>query len=107
MRGTVRTADRYESLEEVQEALRRVRMTSCNLIIGIDYSQSNIWSGVATCGGRSLHYLPAREVQAAMASPSKLVDLSFLPAFSAYAVGSFPWTFPPPPLSLLCCVLTL
>jgi E3 ubiquitin-protein ligase RGLG len=45
----------YESLEEVQEALQRAGLESSQLIIGIDYTKSNIYTGKRTFYGRSLH----------------------------------------------------
>eukprot|EP00455_Lapot_gusevi_P033045 TRINITY_DN3609_c0_g1_i3.p1 TRINITY_DN3609_c0_g1~~TRINITY_DN3609_c0_g1_i3.p1 ORF type:complete len:291 (-),score=57.39 TRINITY_DN3609_c0_g1_i3:37-909(-) len=47
--------DKYKNLEEVQEALRQAGLESSNLIIGIDYTKSNTWTGKKTFGGRCLH----------------------------------------------------
>jgi E3 ubiquitin-protein ligase RGLG len=47
--------DKYHSLEEVSEALREAGLESSNLIIGIDYTASNMSQGRRTFGGRSLH----------------------------------------------------
>eukprot|EP01132_Coremiostelium_polycephalum_P007949 gene7949-9779_t len=47
--------DRFESLEEVQNALRNAGLESSNLIIGIDFTKSNTWNGKNTFGGRCLH----------------------------------------------------
>ncbi|EFC49096.1 predicted protein [Naegleria gruberi] len=49
--------DNYNSIEEVQDALRKTGLESCNLIIGIDYTKSNEEQGRKTFGGRSLHYI--------------------------------------------------
>eukprot|EP00727_Mastigamoeba_balamuthi_P014736 m51a1_g9889 hypothetical protein (275) ;mRNA; r:41284-42834 len=51
--------DRYKNLEEVQQALRKVGLESSNLILGIDYTKSNTWTGEKSFGGRSLHHLDA------------------------------------------------
>jgi len=47
--------DRYRTLEEVQEALRKAGLESSNLIIGIDFTKSNTWNGKPTFGGNNLH----------------------------------------------------
>eukprot|EP01091_Cochliopodium_minus_P009930 TRINITY_DN2554_c0_g2_i1.p1 TRINITY_DN2554_c0_g2~~TRINITY_DN2554_c0_g2_i1.p1 ORF type:complete len:281 (-),score=74.38 TRINITY_DN2554_c0_g2_i1:42-884(-) len=50
--------DNYESLEQVQNALREYGVESCNLIVGIDYTKSNDWSGSKTWSrSLSLHHL--------------------------------------------------
>jgi E3 ubiquitin-protein ligase RGLG len=36
---------RYESLEDVQRALRRAGLEKSDLIIGIDFTKSNEWTG--------------------------------------------------------------
>ncbi|CAH9092291.1 unnamed protein product [Cuscuta epithymum] len=50
-----RIADNYHSLEEVTEALARAGLESSNLIVGIDFTKSNEWTGKRAFGGRSLH----------------------------------------------------
>lgn len=47
--------DKFDSIEEVQVALRQVGLESSNLILGIDYTKSNAWTGARTFGGRCLH----------------------------------------------------
>lgn len=47
--------DKYETLDEVQEALRQCGLESSNLIVGIDYTKSNSWNGKRTFGGQNLH----------------------------------------------------
>lgn len=47
--------DKYKTLDEVQAALRRSGLESSNLIIGVDFTKSNTWTGTNTFGGRSLH----------------------------------------------------
>eukprot|EP01113_Clastostelium_recurvatum_P031005 TRINITY_DN3825_c0_g1_i3.p1 TRINITY_DN3825_c0_g1~~TRINITY_DN3825_c0_g1_i3.p1 ORF type:complete len:293 (-),score=39.56 TRINITY_DN3825_c0_g1_i3:48-926(-) len=49
--------DKYESLEQVQDALRKAGLESSNLIIGVDYTKSNDSAGKRTFGGHSLHAL--------------------------------------------------
>ncbi|KAG6509326.1 E3 ubiquitin-protein ligase RGLG5-like [Zingiber officinale] len=45
----------YDSLEQVTEALREAGLESSNLIVGIDFTKSNEWTGKSSFGGRSLH----------------------------------------------------
>eukprot|EP00026_Physarum_polycephalum_P011262 Phypoly_transcript_11469.p1 GENE.Phypoly_transcript_11469~~Phypoly_transcript_11469.p1 ORF type:complete len:278 (+),score=55.59 Phypoly_transcript_11469:161-994(+) len=47
--------DKYQTLEEVQQALRKAGLESSNLIIGIDYTKSNTWNGKNTFHNNSLH----------------------------------------------------
>ncbi|PIA64487.1 hypothetical protein AQUCO_00100161v1 [Aquilegia coerulea] len=51
-----RIADNYNSLEQVTEALAQAGLESSNLIVGIDFTKSNEWTGLTSyiC---SLHYL--------------------------------------------------
>jgi len=49
--------DKYQTLEEVQQALRKSGLESSNLIIGIDYTKSNTWNGKVTFGNNCLHAL--------------------------------------------------
>ncbi|KAL1553351.1 E3 ubiquitin-protein ligase rglg1 [Salvia divinorum] len=52
-----RIADNYHSLEEVSEALARAGLESSNLIIGIDFTKSNEWTGKNSYNGKSLHHI--------------------------------------------------
>mmetsp|Transcript_32811 Transcript_32811/g.74999 ORF Transcript_32811/g.74999 Transcript_32811/m.74999 type:complete len:279 (-) Transcript_32811:492-1328(-) len=47
--------DRFETLEEAQKALRTAGLESSNLIIGIDFTKSNTWTGEKSFGGKCLH----------------------------------------------------
>lgn len=49
--------DNYKSLPEVQRALRRKGLESSNLIVGVDFTKSNAWTGKETFDGRSLHHI--------------------------------------------------
>ena len=47
--------DNYRSIEEVQQGLREAGLESSNLIIGIDFTKSNTWTGQTSFQGRCLH----------------------------------------------------
>lgn len=47
--------DRFRSIEQVQAAVRNAGLESSNLILGVDFTKSNTWTGVESFGGRSLH----------------------------------------------------
>ncbi|KAI3796694.1 hypothetical protein L1987_39373 [Smallanthus sonchifolius] len=47
--------DNYSSLEQVTEALRKSGLESSNLILGIDFTKSNEWTGSVSFNNRSLH----------------------------------------------------
>jgi len=53
--------DSYNSIEEVQQALRKVGLESSDLIVGVDFTKSNNWSGARSFGGRCLHDLSSPE----------------------------------------------
>lgn len=52
-----RIADDYNSLDEVTEALARAGLESSNLIVGIDFTKSNEWTGARSFHRRSLHHI--------------------------------------------------
>lgn len=45
------------TIEDVQLGLRAAGLEKCQLIVGIDYTKSNTWTGARSFGGRSLHAL--------------------------------------------------
>ncbi|TMW60142.1 hypothetical protein Poli38472_000184 [Pythium oligandrum] len=47
--------DRYETLAEVQADLRKAGLESSNLVVGVDFTKSNQWTGEKSFGGRCLH----------------------------------------------------
>ncbi|XAR51931.1 hypothetical protein NMG60_11006738 [Bertholletia excelsa] len=52
-----RIADNYNSLEEVTEALARAGLESSNLVVGIDFTKSNEWTGARSFHRKSLHHI--------------------------------------------------
>lgn len=48
--------DRFKSVAEVQAALRMQGVESCQMIIGIDFTRSNEWTGTKSCQFADLHY---------------------------------------------------
>jgi len=48
-------ADKFQTIEEVQEALKTAGLESSNLVLGIDYTKSNEYTGKISFQGRSLH----------------------------------------------------
>uniref|UniRef100_A0A5B6Z798 Putative E3 ubiquitin-protein ligase RGLG2-like isoform X1 n=1 Tax=Davidia involucrata TaxID=16924 RepID=A0A5B6Z798_DAVIN len=52
-----RIADNYNSLEEVTGALAHAGLESSNLIVGIDFTKSNEWTGARSFNRRSLHHI--------------------------------------------------
>lgn len=52
--------DNYHSLDQVQTALRQAGLESSSLIVGIDFTKSNEWTGKYSFGGKSLHAIGPR-----------------------------------------------
>ncbi|KAL8249936.1 hypothetical protein R6Q59_006804 [Mikania micrantha] len=48
-------SDNYETLDQVTSALAKAGLESSNLIVGIDFTKSNEWTGEKSFNGRSLH----------------------------------------------------
>jgi hypothetical protein len=65
--STSKILDQYRTWADLHAALRRAGLESSNLIVGIDLTRSNEWSGAKTFANRCLHDLPQR-VAAAVAS---------------------------------------
>lgn len=53
--------DRYTSYSQVSQALRHAGLESSQLIVGIDFTKSNKWTGTKTFGGRCLHDLDPKK----------------------------------------------
>ncbi|CAN0900873.1 E3 ubiquitin-protein ligase RGLG1 [Linum grandiflorum] len=49
--------DNYKSLEQVTDALARAGLESSNLIVGIDFTKSNEWTGARSFNRKSLHHI--------------------------------------------------
>ncbi|KAF3796817.1 E3 ubiquitin-protein ligase [Nymphaea thermarum] len=52
-----RIADNYNSLDQVTEALAQAGLESSNLIVGIDFTKSNEWTGARSFNRRCLHHI--------------------------------------------------
>ncbi|XP_051136791.1 E3 ubiquitin-protein ligase RGLG2-like [Andrographis paniculata] len=52
-----RIDDNYNSLDQVTDALARAGLESSNLIVGIDFTKSNEWTGARSFHRRSLHHI--------------------------------------------------
>ncbi|KAI4336240.1 hypothetical protein L6164_014789 [Bauhinia variegata] len=52
-----RIEDNYNSLEQVTDALARAGLESSNLIVGVDFTKSNEWTGARSFQRRSLHHI--------------------------------------------------
>ncbi|KAM6570155.1 hypothetical protein CsatB_018140 [Cannabis sativa] len=49
--------DNYSSLEQVTDALAHAGLESSNLIVGIDFTKSNEWTGARSFHRKSLHHI--------------------------------------------------
>ncbi|AAD30238.1 Similar to gi/3844599 F31D5.2 gene product from Caenorhabditis elegans cosmid gb/U28941 and contains PF/00097 Zinc (Ring) finger C3HC4 domain. ESTs gb/F19963 and gb/T42582 come from this gene [Arabidopsis thaliana] len=49
--------DRFSSLDQVSKALREAGLESSNLILGVDFTKSNEWTGKTSFDGKCLHAL--------------------------------------------------
>lgn len=52
-----RISDEYSTLDQVAEALSQAGLESSNLIVGIDFTKSNEWTGRKTFNHKSLHHV--------------------------------------------------
>ncbi|CAN6226678.1 unnamed protein product [Urochloa humidicola] len=52
-----RIADDYHSVDQVTDSLARAGLESSNLIVGIDFTKSNEWTGKFSFHRRSLHHI--------------------------------------------------
>lgn len=65
--------DRFDTLEQLQNGLRDAGLESSNLIIGIDYTKSNLIQGRKTFGGNSLHKCGIKGAGRAILNPYQQV----------------------------------
>ncbi|CAI0425902.1 unnamed protein product [Linum tenue] len=52
-----RIADDYKTLDQVTAALAQAGLESSNLIVGIDFTKSNEWTGARSFNHKSLHHI--------------------------------------------------
>mmetsp|Transcript_20189 Transcript_20189/g.55931 ORF Transcript_20189/g.55931 Transcript_20189/m.55931 type:complete len:280 (+) Transcript_20189:1-840(+) len=82
-----RILDQYRTIEEVQEGLRNAGMESSNLIVGVDFTKSNTWTGKTSFAGRCLHDTsgPANPYQRVMTLVGRTMEVfdddHLIPAF--------------------------
>ena len=79
--------DKYHTTQEVQQGLRDAGLESSNLIVAIDFTKSNTWTGKARFQGRCLHDIsgPPNPYQEVMGIIGRTLepfdDDNFIPAF--------------------------
>ncbi|KAI5679277.1 hypothetical protein M9H77_10227 [Catharanthus roseus] len=56
-RKYTRIADNYYTLDQVTNALAEAGLESSNLIVGIDFTKSNEWTGARSFNHKSLHHI--------------------------------------------------
>lgn len=61
--------DRFETIEEVQKALRSAGLESSDLVVAIDLTKSNEWSGNESFGGAPLQDLSSHGCAACQYAP--------------------------------------
>jgi E3 ubiquitin-protein ligase RGLG len=101
--------DPFNNLVEVQAALRTAGVECSNLILGIDFTKSNTWSGKRTFGGFCLHDTSRKGVENPYQKVMRIISRtlsgydedSLIPAFGfgdvyTKAAGCFPF-FPDRP----------
>lgn len=54
-KGFTAIRDRFTSLAEVQKALREEGLESSNLVVGVDFTKSNLWNGAKVSDVLSTH----------------------------------------------------
>ncbi len=65
--------DAYASLDDVTEGLRAAGLESSNLVVALDFTKSNLWTGRASFGGRNLHWV----------DPDNLIPNPYMSAITA------------------------
>lgn len=79
--------DQYRTLEEVSKALRAAGLESSQLVVGVDFTKSNTWTGEKSFGGNCLHSLktgtnPYHEVLSTIAEVLRdFDDDNLIPAY--------------------------
>ncbi|KAJ3681182.1 hypothetical protein LUZ60_015671 [Juncus effusus] len=58
-----RIYDQYNSLEQVTDALHKAGLESSNLIVGVDFTKSNEWTGKRSFNGQNLHHISENGAQ--------------------------------------------
>eukprot|EP01026_Neomeris_dumetosa_P068695 TRINITY_DN6741_c0_g2_i1.p1 TRINITY_DN6741_c0_g2~~TRINITY_DN6741_c0_g2_i1.p1 ORF type:complete len:470 (-),score=61.00 TRINITY_DN6741_c0_g2_i1:234-1643(-) len=50
-----RSNHRFQSLSQIQQELIQIGMDNLNMVIGVDFTKSNAWTGKHSFGGQNLH----------------------------------------------------
>jgi hypothetical protein len=84
--------DQYNSYEEVTAALRKAGLEKSQMIVGVDFTQSNNWKGKSSFGRRCLHDVsepasPKPYLQALSIIPKALWDFDDDHMIPAYGFG--------------------
>lgn len=56
-RKTVAIGNHYETIEDLNYAIRQAGVEGCSLIFAFDFTKSNTWQGAVTFDGKSLHHI--------------------------------------------------
>jgi len=96
--------DVYSDLPTLQRDLRAAGLESSNLIIGVDFTKSNTWTGARTFGGKCLHDIdpstqnPYQQAITAVARTlSAFDDDGLIPAYGFGSAGQSGSHRPAPP----------
>ena len=54
--------DQFQNVDDVRKALRKAGLESSELVVAIDFTKSNMWTGEKSFGGKCLHALDEAEM---------------------------------------------
>jgi E3 ubiquitin-protein ligase RGLG len=84
--------DKFKSLAELKTALHKTSLESCNLIVAVDFTKSNEWTGQRSYNGRNLHHAalpggPANHYETALGLCAALSEFDEDGLIPAYGFG--------------------